>query len=240
LQHVIQGIIIHSIRYSDQRFIVRIFCFLHGMKTFMIPIGKKGKSSNINLIQPLTLVEFEADIRENIQIHQLKNLRISKPLHHIHFDPVKSAIIMFLDELLYKTIPDDYVNDTLFKYLHNAIVLLDDAFDARNFHLWCLLEISRQYGFYPQFESENAHHFFDLSSSTYVCDRPTHPHYLEEIESAILLLMLDKEWPQVQTIAMSGIMRKNLLDALVKYIRLHLENLREIHSVEILHEVFHG
>lgn len=206
----------------------------------MIPIGKKGKSSNINLIQPLTLVEFEADPRENIQIHQLKNLRISKPLHHIHFDPVKSAIIMFLDELLYKTIPDDYVNDTLFKYLHNAIVLLDDAFDARNFHLWCLLEISRQYGFYPQLDSESHHRFFDLSSSLYVADRPIHPHYLDEIESAILLDMLDKEWPQVQTIAMTGAMRKSLLDALVKYIRLHLENLREIHSVEILHEVFHG
>ena len=74
----------------------------------MVQSSKKGKTSNINLIQPLTLVEFEADPRENIQIHQLKDLRMSHPLHHIHFDPVKSAIVMFLDEVLYKTIPDDY------------------------------------------------------------------------------------------------------------------------------------
>ncbi len=206
----------------------------------MVQSSKKGKTSNINLIQPLTLVEFEADPRENIQIHQLKDLRMSHPLHHIHFDPVKSAIVMFLDEVLYKTIPDDYVNDTLFRFLHNAIILLDDAFDARNFHLWCLLEISRQYGFYPQIDPDETSNYFDLSLSSFVTHRPVHPHYMDITESKVLLEMLDKEWPQVQAISMNGAMRKNLLEALITYIRLHLESLREIHSVEILHEVFHG
>jgi hypothetical protein len=36
-----------------------------------------------------------------------------------------------------------------------------------------------------------------------------------------------------------GTLRKNLLNALVRYIQLHLENQREIKSLEILHEVFH-
>jgi DNA repair protein RecO (recombination protein O) len=238
MQVIIKGLIIHHFRYSDNKFIVRIFCELFGLKSFMVQQSKGSKNGSVNLLQPLTIVEFEASPRENKQIHTLKNLRMAHPLHNIHFDPVKSAMVMFLDEVLYKTIPDDYVNDKLFRYLYNAVILLDDAIDARNFHLWCLLEISRLYGFYPQLEDESSTEYFDLPLSVFVKNRPIHPHYIEQDASAILLKMLDKEWPQVQPIPMNGEMRKTLLNALIQYIRLHLENLREIHSVEILHEVF--
>jgi DNA repair protein RecO (recombination protein O) len=239
MEQTIKGLIIHHIRYADSSFIVRIFCDVHGMKSFMVRSGKSAKSSKLNILQPLNLVEFESAIRENAQIQSPKNIRISSPYHHIPFDQTKMAMVMFLNEILYKTIPDDYVNDQLYRFLSQAMVLLDDAIDARNFHLWCLIEISRQYGFFPQYDEGIPCNYFDLSQGEYVAHRPLHPHYLEGECAATLLQMLDMEWPQAQALNMKSQVRRQLLESLVHYIRLHLENLREIKSLSILYEVFH-
>jgi DNA repair protein RecO (recombination protein O) len=206
------------------------------MKAFLVRSGKKtGK----NLIQPLTLVEFESSIRENLQLQSLKNLRISHALHHIHFDPVKSAMVMFLDELLYKTIPDDYINDHLFKFLNDGIVLLDDALDARNFHIWFMLEISRYYGFYPTYKAGQESKCLDIPSGWFLEKESSNPHVIGGETAKALFDMMDQEWPQVQTMSLHSSLRRSLLQSMVDYIRFHLESLREIKSIQVLHEVFH-
>lgn len=232
----IRGIIIHQIRYSDQSRIVRIFCEHHGMKAFMV---RTGKITGKNLMQQLTLVEFESSIRENIQLQSLKNLRISKALHQIQFDPEKSAMVIFLDELLQKTIPDDYVNDRLFKFLQDGIVLLDDAIDARNFHVWFMLEISRYYGFYPTYTPGKTITCLDISTGTFLDKTPSHRNIIEGQTAEVLHNMMDQEWPQVQTMNLHSTLRRSLLNSMVTYFRFHLENLPEIKSIQVLHEVFH-
>ncbi|MBL0315310.1 MAG: DNA repair protein RecO [Flavobacteriales bacterium] len=239
MQQVVQGIILHSIRYSDSRFIVRIFCKTHGLKPFMVSAGSKNGSGVLQILQPMNVVEFESSIRENQQIQTMRNIRIAHPLHQIYVDPVKSAMVMFLNEVLYKTMADDYVNDRFFQFLKNAVLLLDDSIDPRNFHLWCLLEICRHYGFYPQTDPDGATEYFDLSQSIFCRHTPTHPFFIEKEDALHLYRILELEWPQMQDMQLHGTLRKNLLNALVRYVQLHLENQREIKSLEILHEVFH-
>lgn len=238
MNHTLQGIIISAVRYKDNSFVCRIFMEHHGLKTFLVQSGKSVKTSKANLLQPLMPVEFEAAIKENAQINRLKDLRVALPLAEVFFHPVKSAMLLFLDEVLSKTIPDDYVNQRLYKFLWNSIQLLDDAIDARNFHIWCLLEISRYYGFYPYVEDEKTL-YFDMTSAAFTATHPVHPYYLEGANCQALLEILDKEWLQVQPVNMHSSIRKTLLESLVTFLKLHLENLREIKSLSVLHEVFH-
>jgi DNA repair protein RecO (recombination protein O) len=238
MNHTHQAIVISTIRYKDNSFICRMFLEHHGLKTFIVQSAKSGKNARTNLLQPLSLVEFEAAIRENVQIHRLKDLRISKPLPEIYFNPIKSTMVIFLDEILSKTIPDDYVNDKLYHFLFQALIMLDDAMDERNFHLWCLLEISRHYGFYPYQESELPE-FFDLHTAAFVSQPPHHAAFLEGEYAKALLELLDKPWYQVQPMALHSSIRKSLLEALVQFLKLHLDNLKEIKSLSILHQVFH-
>lgn len=238
MNQTLQGIIINTIRYKDNAFVCRIFMEHHGLKTFLIQVSKSTKSSKVNLLQPLMMIEFEAVIKENTQMHKLKDLRLALPLSEIYFNPIKSTMVLFLNEVLSKTIPDDYVNKHLYSFLWEAIKLLDDAIDERNFHIWCLLEISRHYGFYPYVEDENPN-YFDLSTAAFVTDRPKHQYYLEGENANSLLALLNKRWHQVQPINMHSSIRKTLLESLVTFLKLHLENLREIKSLEVLHQVFH-
>lgn len=239
MEHKSEGIVLHLLPYTENRHIVRVFCRHFGLKAFMVRSSKSGKGAKTALLQPLTIIGFESSFRENAQIHDLRNLRIEHPYSQIPFDPGKTAMIIFLDELLYKTIPDDYVNDTLYNFLRNALVLLDDALDARNFHIWCMLEICRHYGFYPQAENPGESTCFDLSLGVFTPKTPMHPHYIDGEDALILQSLLDLEWPQVQPVQMHSSRRRALLESLVKYIQLHLENLREIRSIAILNEVFH-
>jgi DNA repair protein RecO (recombination protein O) len=146
------------------------------------------------------------------------------------------AMTLFMDEVLAKTLADDYANDSLFFFLKNSILLLDDAIDAKNFHVWWLIEITRHYGFYP---SKAEGDYFDLQHAHFTHIRPAHPHYLEQPASAILYNLLDLEWPQAQLMELHSTIRKQLLYALVTYLKLHLDNLREIKSLDVLHAVFH-
>lgn len=238
MDSVHQGILIHTTKYSDQKIIARIFLKQQGLLSFVIRVGKSSKSIQTSILQPLSLLEFEAVIKENSHLHTIKNIRRSCILNSIPFDPFKSTIVLFLDEVIQKTIPDNYSNPALFKYLWDAIILLDDAVDSRNFHLWCLLEIARHYGFYPQLDEANIN-YFDLRSSFFVTEQPLHSMFLEKNESAILLQMIDKEWPEIQNMQIHSSGRQILLTALVQYIMLHLESNREIKSLKILREVFH-
>lgn len=235
----LQGIVIHTIRYNDHQIIARIFTEEHGLKSFLVRSGKTPKTSKLHLIQPLSLVEFESSLKENARIHSIKNLRSAHPWQAIPFHPGKSSIVLFLNEVLYKTIPDDYFNEPLFRFLWDALILLDDSWDEKNFHIWCLLEITRHYGFYPWTEHENAK-YFDMQNGQMVNHFPGHNEIMDGESVAILLQMLEREWPEVQDMALHSQLRSELLNGMVRYIRLHTDNLREIKSLEVLREVFHG
>jgi len=235
-----QGIIIQTIRYSDKKLIVRVLCEKHGLKTGIVYVSKSGKSSNQHLFQPLTIIDFNSDFQEVSRFISIKSPSLAMPHHNLATDPAKTAMVLFMNEVLSKTLADDYVNDTLYIYLKNSIALLDDALDARNFHLWWLMEITRHYGFYPQHNSNNPNAIlFDMMAGTFVSQRPSHPNYLEEELSKLLNSLLNLEWPQAQAIELHSSIRAALLNALVRYLKLHLDNLREIKSVDVLHAVFH-
>lgn len=232
------GIVLNSVRYSDQAVICRIFTEKFGLKPFMVRLGKSSKSSGRAAIQPLSLIAAEMHIKENSQVQTLQNLRIERPLQQIYMDPSKSATVMFLDEILYRSIQDDYSNSDLFGFLYDAIVLLDEEVETKNFHLWFILELTRHYGFYPQNFADGAHRHFDLAEGVFVSAPPAHPHFTDSRLTPILDLFVDKMYTEVRSVDMSKLDRANLLEALLKYLKLHLENFREIKSLEVFKQVF--
>ncbi|MFM7234447.1 MAG: DNA repair protein RecO, partial [Flavobacteriales bacterium] len=218
------------------KLIVRLLCREIGYKSCIVRNSKRPNSSTQHLYQPLRIIEFDCEYQEVSKFINPRSPRLVAPLHNLSTDPVKIAITLFMDEVLAKTLADDYGNDTLFVFLKNSIILLDDAIDAKNFHVWWLIEITRHYGFYPM---KSPGDFFDLQQGLFVQSAPGHPHYLQAAAAAELKRLLDLEWPQAQILELHSSVRSELLLALVTYLKLHLSNLREIKSLDVLHAVFH-
>ena len=237
MEHQIKGIVFQTIKYKDTQVIARIFTQEFGLKSFMIRSGKSAKSNVGPLLQPLNIVELTANFKENQKMITPKNLRLAVNYHSIPFDPVKTAVALFLDEVLYKTIADDYQNGDLFTFLEFSLLTFDQLESTRNFHLWFLIELTRYYGFYPQ-EQDESDVYFDLMQGETTSLRPSHRHYLEGPWKARWIELLDKKTEEVNEILYSGSERKYMLELLITYIQLHLESAREIKSLAILREVF--
>ncbi|MFM7727486.1 MAG: DNA repair protein RecO, partial [Flavobacteriales bacterium] len=140
-----EGIVIQTIRHTDSKLIVRLLCREIGYKSCIVRNSKRPNSSTQHLYQPLRIIEFDCEHQEVNKFINPRSPRLVAPLHNLSSDPVKIAITLFMDEVLAKTLADDYGNDTLFVFLKNSIILLDDAIDAKNFHVWWLIEITRHY-----------------------------------------------------------------------------------------------
>jgi DNA repair protein RecO (recombination protein O) len=234
------GIIIKIIPYKDSVSIVRIFTDGHGLIAGMVRLGKAKTSSLRHICRVMNLVEFESTMQDGRDLQHVNHLRLAYPMQSIPFDAVKSAIVLYIGELLSKTLPDQYHNRPLFKFLHDALLLLDDSEQIQNFHLWCTTEIIRHYGFYPEKSHENIHFTcFDFLENTFASQYPAHPYYLNLEESSLLWILLDKDWSEVQTIPAGGSVRKGLLDGLLQMINLQLDLRVSYLSLDVLHQVFH-
>jgi len=232
-----KGIVFQAIKYKDNQIIAKIFTERYGLKAFIVRSGKSAKTSVMPLLQPLSIVELTTHTKENSSLLQLKQLRLATPFSDIPFNPIKSSIVLFLDEILTKTIAEDYQNDDLFTFIEYALLLLDHTDDIKNFHLWFLMELSRHYGFYPSIENP-PDTYFDLNTGSSQDFKPSHPNFLEGKAKDLWFQLIDQKFEDISQIPLTGEDRRKMLEQLVKYIQLHLENLREIKSLEVLRELF--
>jgi DNA repair protein RecO (recombination protein O) len=236
---LLQGIVIHSLRYNDKSVICKIFTESLGMKTFLVRTGTHPKRSIVPLLQPMNMVEFQSHIKENGALCTAKEFRLFFNYKRVPFDPIAGSIALFVDEVLYKTIHDDYQNSDLYALVLRAMHTLDSAEKLTHFPIWFLLELSREYGFYPQQDSPDQT-IFDSAEGCFVHRTEPCALPLTAEVSAALALYLEQPFLALQELRIQASIRKQLLDDLVRYLQRHLENLRNIQSLAILHEVFHA
>jgi len=236
LRASMKGIIIHSIAYGDYSRIAHILLETEGLKSFMVRKGKGNRSKNNHLLAPLTIVELEAHLRENANIHNLTQLNSAYAFQSIPFDPVKASIALFCSELLHKTLHNDYINVGLFKFICNSAIALDQAASPANFPIAFLCGLCSHYGFEIQLLDVQAKRF-DLASGEISSGFSAQPSLLNERECAVLAALASTD-SDVFSIAANQTERRNITDTLIAYLKQHLDMRFEIKSTSVLHEVF--
>lgn len=232
------GIVLSTLRYSDSSVIARIYTQDRGLRSFMVRTGK-GKSalSKLALLQPLSLVAVSFSDDERKSLHTLRSIERESTLNSIPFDPVKTCIALFVAEIIGRAIGEEEKNLELFKFLKTAVLLLDDDHGAAvNFHLKFMIEFSRFLGFYPHRQS-NTTSFFDLREGGFQTSEPAHPHYLDQTLSKVFYQLIDVGMTKYGTVKVTNSERRELLQKLIDYYRLHLDGMKEIRSHKVLEEV---
>lgn len=232
------GIVLSTVRYSDSSVIVRIYTREKGLKSFMVRTGKgKNALSKLAMLQPLSLVEisFSDDARKNL--HTLRSLERDISLKTIPFEPLKTCIALFVAELISKSIVEEEVNLELYKFLHGSVLLLDDdEGTASNFHLKFMVEFTRFLGFYPD-NSSYGKEYFDLSEGEFTSAEPIHAYHLKPDLAKVFSQLIDARMSAYAQIQLSNMQRRELLQKLIDYYRLHLDGMKEVKSHLVLEEV---
>ncbi len=235
------GIVLRQIKYSESSVIAHIYTERFGRLSFLIN-GTRGRKNarSIKLLQPLSILTMEVYMKPSRELQRVKEMGFLFPYSQIPFCPEKNAIALFIAEVLYKTLREQEPNTTLFEFLCNSLQILDIREKCfANFHLVFLMNLSKHLGFYPVDNFSESASVFDMLNGKFVTGEPSHPNYVRLPLSRLFAGIRTLNYESLENIRLNSAQRVQLLEMLIDYYRLHLENLGDINSIKVLSKLFH-
>ncbi|MDD7318572.1 MAG: DNA repair protein RecO C-terminal domain-containing protein [Prevotella sp.] len=235
-----RAIVLHTLKYGERKMIVELLCRETGRTACIVGVPKtpRGRVQK-QAFQPLTMLEAELDIRHNVQLQHIRDLRMSLPFSSIPFSAEKMSIALFLSEFLYHATRGEQCNESLFDYVENSITWLDGCEPPfANFHLVFMMRMARFIGFYPNVEDYREGDFFDLRDAMFVCEAPLHRDYLSASDAQRLSQLVRMDYNTMRLFRMSHTDRDRIAEGIVRYYRLHVAGFPELRSLAVLKELW--
>ena len=214
-----KGIVFRFTRFGETSIVVNIFTALFGLQSYMVNgIRTSSSKSKMALYQPLTLLDLVVYHRENANIMRIKEVQCYYAYQAINTDPVKSAQVMFLNEVLNKCVKEQSHAEELYEFLSTSLISLDRQRVSPNFHLIFLLKLGKYLGFGPQ-------NTMEILGG----------RLLEEKEETLLERMIDSDYEN--DLSINTEQRRNLLESLLQFYAAHVDAFGEIKSVNVLRTI---
>jgi len=235
-----RGIVLHTTRYGESSLVVHCYTELSGRQTFMVKgVRKSRKQNRSNLFQPLFILDFEVYHKDSRDIQLVKEVSRAMPLNSIPFDITKSTQAIFMAEVLYRVVKEEEPNPMLASFLISTIQYLDTLEeDSPDFHILFMFQLSRHLGFYPQNNFGEERVFFNLASGQYKTHFGDPEIFLDQAASVLWNRYMHADLQSVKEEGFNGMQRKQILDDLLRFYKLHVAGMGEIRSLEVLHAFF--
>lgn len=223
-----QAIALNYIRYGDTSIIARLYTEDFGVQSYIINgiRSSKSKGSKIAFFQPLTLLELVV-YHKNKQssLHRISEVKCYHPFKSIPFVVEKSSIALFITEILTKSLREEESNPALYHFIEEAIRYLEQAETGYGaFHIQFLAKFAFFLGIGP----ENSLDFREQLIETRYSDIPSDP----QLQALNALYSQPFGWK----VDLPKGARLSLLEQLIFFYKVHLDNLGEIKSLEVLRE----
>jgi DNA repair protein RecO (recombination protein O) len=137
-------------KYGNTSIIVRVFTEENGYGSYIVnSIRSQKTKKSIGHFQPFSILDLVLYVKESRDLQRISEFKSYYPLHHLHHDPVKSAITLFLTEVFSKLLQSEQSpNPELFTFAEESIKALDSLKEGTaNFHLQFLLKIGPYLGY---------------------------------------------------------------------------------------------
>ena len=237
--HKTKGIVLKTTDYAENSVIAKIFTQKFGLQSYLIKGVKKPKAKiRLNMLQPLHILDLVGYHKPNGTIQRISDARSEPILQTIPYDIIKSSLVLFINEVIYKSLKQEHEEPILFEFIAKSIELLDQTENGvANFHLIFLMKLTRFLGFYPDMSNADTSAFFDLKNGIFVNHQPLHLSFIETQQMANWLQILRNSMDDFLAVKLSSASRKYLLQKVIAYYTLHIESFGEVKSLAILEEV---
>ncbi len=236
--HKTRGIVLKTTYYGDTSVVVQVFTDKFGIQSYLINGVRKAKAKvNLNMLQPLHLLQMVVYNKANTNIQRVKELQPSPIFSSIPYNIIKSTIIMFLNEVLYKSIRQQHT-EQLFDFIYNSVSWFDGTESVSvNFHLSFLLKLTRFLGFAPSTQTKSDQSFFDLQEGAFSSVPPVHPYYIDKADATLFMAFFSTPFDKLDDIKLDNASRRTILEKILVFYTLHTASFGDIRAHQVLEEV---
>ncbi|MFD0990689.1 DNA repair protein RecO [Mariniflexile jejuense] len=232
------AIVLSKLKYKDNDLIVKCYTEQLGVVSFLLRGVLKSKKSSTKAayFQPLSQLQLSIVYKQNRSLQSVSDTKMNHVYVSLHTQVLKSAIVMFLSEVLSSTLKEEEPNETLFSYLETTLLWLDEQSEFSNFHLLFLLNLSKYLGFYPDTDSIDAP-YFNLKEGRFEPNQ--YGDYSISGDNLMLLKqLLGTTFDALQEVKINSKQRQSFLNMLLLYFELHLGSFKPPKSLQIFSQVF--
>lgn len=233
------SIVLSKLKYRDYDLIVKCYSQQRGIVSYLLRGVLKSKKQQTKTVyfQPLSQLQIEEKYKPNQSLHSIKEVKLNYIYKSLHTNIYKSAIVLFLSEILTNVLKEEEKNEDLFDYIETALQYLDNEEQYANFHLLFLLKLTRYLGFQPE-NLNTDYPYFNLESGIF--EALSKGVYSISGENLILLKrLLGINFDDLSSIKINAKQRQEFLNMLLCYFELHLGGFKKPKSLQVLNEVFH-
>ena len=224
-----RGIVLSYIKYRETSIIARVYTENFGIQSYIINSVRSQRSKKgLALLQPLTVLDMVVYYKGE-KSDGLQRISEYKPAYNfssIPFDVKKSAMALFVTELLSKVLKEEDDQGQVFEFLYQFILALDQKKESYEcLHLFLMVQLTHFIGFgiNDDQELENDELQYDLSIS-----------YKEVWQAIVDLNSSDLS----ANFNLKSRLRRDTLNYLIEYYRLHVVGFKELKSLDVLTQIF--
>ncbi|HTN05671.1 DNA repair protein RecO [Agriterribacter sp.] len=240
--HTTKGIVLRTVSYGETSVIALLYTELFGLQSYIVNGLRTAKKSSVknNLFQASAILEMEVYHNELKSLQRIKGAKWHFLYQHIFFNIPKSAVALFMTELLQKVIRQPEHNPHLYSFIEDAYMQLDKA-DTKvtaGYPLFFALHLTSFLGFNIRDTYTSQKKILDLREGEFVKELPMHPYYIEERNSAMVSQLLKVMHPyELHNIDLPLTVRRELLEHILQFYALHIQDFGVLKSLPVLQEV---
>ena len=232
------ALVLSKLKYKDNDLIVKCYTQHLGIVSFLLRgVLKSNKSSSkVAYFQLLSQLQLIINYNSNRSLQVIKDTKLNHIYSSLHSNIAKSAIVMFLSEVLSSTLKEEEPNESLFSYLETTLLWLDTQNESSNFHLLFLLNLTKYLGFYPD-TNQIDDPYFNLTEGKFE-DKHLDIYTITGENLTLLKTLLGTKFDTLSEIKINSKQRQSFLNMLLQYYELHLGNFKTPKSLQVFNQVF--
>lgn len=233
-----KAIVLSKIKYKDYDLIVKCYTQELGVISFILKGVLKSKKGNAKTayFQLLSQLQLVIQHKNNRSLQTIKEVKLAHHYSSLQTNVLKSAITMFLAEILSNVLQEEEKNPILYSYIETTLLWLDEHDQFANFHLLFLLNLTKYLGFYPDTPNRESS-YFNLTEG-FFSSQKMNKNCISGENLTLLKQLLGTTFDELYSVKINSKQRQSFLNMILVYFELHLGNFKHPKSLQIFNQVF--
>lgn len=232
----LHAIVLKVVKHNDRTQFVDVLTREHGRMSFAIPEGSARAShrSSRTMWRPLSMLEFDADVKGGSRLPRPRDTRVYIPYGDLPYNPLKTMVAMFVDELLAGSVWGEQPDEPLYDFVEQSLLLLDNLQrGVANFHIAFAVLLLKLLGIVPDAERSPWQQCYDLRAAEFTDMLPPHDNRLLADEALALQALLRINYRNMHLFRLSRTQRQRVLEVINDYYMLHVPDFRRMKSIAV-------